>query len=118
GFERDDALAGAVRLVETRIIIERRITIEPERDIGAGPDEFGALDQARLHRHQDFARRGGLRIGPEPAIDFAAQSERAEFQAADIVAALDLAAKPAAHARSGIAGHERFHAERRIELVP
>src|SRR6516225_312693 len=45
GSERDDALAGAVRLVETWIVIERRIAVEPERDVGTGPDEFGAFDQ-------------------------------------------------------------------------
>src|SRR6516164_6869823 len=46
GFERDNALTRAVRLVETRVVVERRVTIEPERDIGARPDEFRALDQA------------------------------------------------------------------------
>ena len=118
GLERDDALAGAVRLVEARAVIERREAIEPERDVGAGADEFGGVDHARLQRDQNFARRGGLRYGAEPAIDFAAEAERADFQAVHVVAAFELAAKPAAHAHAGVAAHERLDAERRVELVP
>ena len=44
-LERDDAFAGAVRLVEARRVIERRHPVEPERDVGAGADEFGAVDR-------------------------------------------------------------------------
>ena len=83
-----------------------------------GPDELGAVDQARLQAGENLARRGRLRGRAEPAIDFAAESERADFQALHVVDALELAAEPAAHADAGIAAHERLHAERRIELVP
>ena len=83
-----------------------------------GPTNSAPSMHAGLQRHQDFAGRRGLRDGAEPAIDFAAEPERADFQAAHIVAAFDLAAEPAAHAHAGIAAHERLDAERRIKLVP
>src|SRR5204863_8784112 len=47
-FQRHDAFAGAVRLVEPWTIIERRDAVEPERNVGAGTDELGAVDHARL----------------------------------------------------------------------
>jgi hypothetical protein len=71
-----------------------------------------------LQRHQNFAGRCGLRRGAEPAIDLAAEAERAHLQPAHVGDAVDLAAKPAAHRDAGIAGHERLYAERRIKLVP
>jgi hypothetical protein len=44
GLERDNAFAGAVRLVEAGAVIERREAIETERDVGAGADEFGGVE--------------------------------------------------------------------------
>src|SRR5690606_10030006 len=66
---------------------------------------------------EDFGRRRGLRRRAEPAIDLAAKAERTDFGAGDFGTALDLVAKPAAHADSGVARHERLDAERRIKLV-
>ena len=83
-----------------------------------GPDEFGAVDHAGLQAHQNFRRRRGLRRDAKPAVNLAAEPERAQLEAAHIGKALHLAAKPAAHADAGIAAHERLHAEWRIELVP
>ena len=79
-FQRDDAFAGAVRLVEAGIIVKRRDAIEAERDVGARADEFGAVDHAGLQAHQDFRGRRGLRRGAEPAVDFAAEPECAQFE--------------------------------------
>ena len=73
-FQRDDAFARAVRLVEAGIIIKRRGAVESERDVGARPDEFRAVDDAGLQAGENFARRRGLRRGAEPAIDFAAEA--------------------------------------------
>ena len=46
GLQRDDAFAGSVRLVEAGRVIELRDPIKPERDVGAWPDEFDAVDEA------------------------------------------------------------------------
>src|SRR4029077_20832034 len=100
-FQGDDAFAGAVRLVEAGAVIERREAVKAERDVGAGADEFGAVDDAGLQRHQNFAGRCRLWDGAEPAINFAAEAERTDFQTLHVVAALELAAEPAAHAHPG-----------------
>ena len=63
-LERDDALAGAVRLVEAWIVAARCDVIEAERYIGAVADEFGAVEHARWQRCEDFRRRRGLRRAP------------------------------------------------------
>src|ERR1700722_5152000 len=112
------ALAGAVRLVEAGAVVVGRDAIEPERDVGAGADEFGGVEHARLQAGEDFARRRRLRRRAEPAIHFAAEAERADFQALEVVEALRLAPEPAAYAHAGVAAHERLDAERRVELVP
>ena len=83
-----------------------------------GPDEFRAVDHARLQAREDLGRRRGLRRGAEPAEHLAAEAEHAHLEAAQVGEALDVAAEPAAHAHAGIAAHERLRAERRIELVP
>ena len=54
-LERKNAFAGAVRLVEAGRIVERCHAVEPERDVGARPDKFGAIDQTRLHAGEDLA---------------------------------------------------------------
>src|SRR5882757_7690800 len=87
----DQAFAGAVGLVEARAVIERRHAVEPERDIGARADEFGAVEHARLQAGEDLARRRGLRRRAEPAIHLAAQPERTNLQPLEIVQALQLA---------------------------
>ena len=83
-----------------------------------GPTNSARIDHAGLQAGEDFSRRRGLRRGAEPAIDLAAQAQRADLHAAQIGQALDLAAEPAAHADAGVAAHERLDAERRVELVP
>ena len=118
GLQRHDAFAGAVRLVEAGAGVDRRDAIEPERDVGAGADELGGVEHAGLQRGEDFAGRRRLRRRAEPAIDLAAEAERADLQAAHVVERFDLAAEPAAHAHAGVAAHERLDAERRVELVP
>src|SRR3974390_1316948 len=97
-LQRDNAFAGAVRLVEAGIIIERRNAVEPERDVGAGADELGPIDDPGLQAGEDPRWRRGRRRGAEPAIDLAAEAEGAQFQAAQIGEAGDLAAEPATHA--------------------
>ena len=83
-----------------------------------GPTNSARVEHAGLQAGEDFGRRRGLRRRAEPAIDFAAEAERADFQALRSARAFELAAEPAAHADAGIAAHERLHAERRVELVP
>ena len=83
-----------------------------------GPTNSARVEHAGLQAGEDFARRRRLRRRAEPAIDLAAEPERADLQAAQVVEALDLAAEPAAHADAGIAAHERLDAERRVKLVP
>src|SRR5262249_27612661 len=117
-LERDDAFAGAVRLVEAGRIVEARHPVEPKRDVGAGADELRAIDQAELHADENLGWRSGLGKGAEAAIDLAAGAERADLEALHVVSAIDLAAKPATHAHAGIAAHERLDPERRVELVP
>src|SRR3979409_2754684 len=84
-LEIDQAFAGAVGLFEARAVIERRHAVEPERDVGAGADEFGAVEHARLQAGEDLARRRGLRRRAEPARRFAPQPERAGLQALAVV---------------------------------
>jgi hypothetical protein len=48
--------AGAVGLVEARRVVEIRHAIKPERDVGAGPDEFGGVEQAGLQAGEHFSR--------------------------------------------------------------
>src|SRR5262249_59838172 len=67
---------------------------------------------------EDLAGRRRLRRRAEPAIDLAAEPERADLQPLEIVESLRLAAEPAAHAHAGVAAHERLDPERRVELVP
>jgi hypothetical protein len=71
-----------------------------------------------LQADEDFAGRCRLRRRAEPAIDFAAEAERAHLQALHVLERPDLAAEPAAHADAGIAAHEGFCAERSVELIP
>ena len=67
-------------LLKPGIVVERRHAIEPERDVGAGADEFGGVDHAGLQAGEDFRRRRGLRRRAEPPIDLAAEPERADLQ--------------------------------------
>src|SRR5260370_19587595 len=50
----ENAFSGAIRLVEARRVIERCHAVEPEGDVGAGSDKFGAVDQTRLHAGEDL----------------------------------------------------------------
>src|SRR5262249_5255163 len=118
GLERNDAFAGAVRLVEPGIIIERRNAIEPERYVGAGTDEFGAIDDAGLQAHKDLGRRRSLRRNAKPAIDLTAEAKRSQLETAQVDEALHFAPEPAPHADAGVAAHERLHAEGCVEFVP
>ena len=77
-LQRDDAFPGAVRLVESGPVVKRRDAIETERNVGAGPDKFRAVDDAGLQTCQHFRGRSRLRGCAHPAEDFAAEPERAE----------------------------------------
>ena len=87
-LQRHDAFAGAVRLVEARAVIELRHPVEAERDVGAGADELGGVEHAGLQAGEDFRRRRGLRRGAKPAVDFAAEPERADLEPAQVGKAL------------------------------
>ena len=62
-FERNDALAGAVRLVKARAVVEVGKAIEAERNMEPGP-RIRAIDHTGLQRQQDFSRRRRLRMAP------------------------------------------------------
>src|SRR4029077_754033 len=117
-LQRYDAFAGAIRLIEARIIVKWRDAIEPERDIGARSDEFGSVDHSRLETHENFCRRSGLGRDAKSAIDLATEPQRAELEAAQVGEALYLAPEPAAHADPGITGHKGLYAKRGIKLIP
>ena len=118
GRRADDALGGAVRLVEGRPIVQLGDLVEARRKVAGRPQELDAVDRAALQGRVDVrhAQRHGHRT--QPLEQLAAQAGAAQLEPLEIGQPVDLVPEPAAHLQAGVAGHERLEPERRVELVP